>query len=58
MLNDTDTLRREYDQSCRELAVIFGADLNSFVLQEIEDLLTFERTLANVCKFHFHYHLM
>lgn len=50
MLNDTDPLRREYDQSCHQLAVIFGAEMDSFDRHEIEDLLAFERALAKVCK--------
>lgn len=49
-----DPLRREYDQTCHELAAIFGAKMDSFVLHQIEDVLAFERALANVYKLNFH----
>lgn len=41
-----------------ELIVEYGAHLDSSTLNEMTDILAFERALANVCKFNFHLKLM
>lgn len=39
------------------LVKICGVYLDSFVLQEITDLLAFQRTLSNVCEFEYKIHM-